>query len=79
MAKRGSLTRELTLAAKVSRRRKSESEQAYFNRIMLEVGGLSDDVRETITRGSGLVRLRMVDDAWRAPRKLGQFEVESVD
>jgi hypothetical protein len=49
MAKRGSLTRELTLAAKVSRRRKSESEQAYFNRIMLEVGGLSDDVRENLS------------------------------
>jgi hypothetical protein len=39
MAKTVSITRELIRATNISRRRKGESEQAYFNRIVLEVGG----------------------------------------
>jgi len=49
MAKKVSITRELIRAANISRRRKSESEQAYLNRIVLEVGGLSDDARASLT------------------------------
>jgi hypothetical protein len=41
MANQRSVIRELIRATKVSRRRKSESEQAYLNRIVLEVSGLS--------------------------------------
>jgi hypothetical protein len=49
MAKKVSITRELIRASNISRQRKSESEQAYFNRIVLEVGGLSDDARANLT------------------------------
>jgi hypothetical protein len=45
MAKKISITRELIQATNISRRRRSESEQTYLNRIVLEVGGLSDDIR----------------------------------
>lgn len=46
MAKKVSITRELMSATNpnISRQRKSEPEQAYFNRIVLGVDGLSDDV-----------------------------------
>jgi len=49
MAKKVSITDELFRASSISRRRKSESEQAYFNRIVLEVGGLSDDARASLS------------------------------
>jgi hypothetical protein len=49
MAKKFSITRELIRATNISRRRKSESEQAYLNRIVLEVGGLSDDARASLS------------------------------
>ena len=49
MAKKVSITRELIRATNISRRRKSESEQAYFNRIVLKVGGLSDNARATLS------------------------------
>jgi hypothetical protein len=49
MAKKVSITRELIRAANISRRRRSESEQAYLNRIVLEVGGLSDDARASLS------------------------------
>ena len=49
MAKKVSVTRELIRATNISRRRKTESEQAYFNRIVLEVGGLSDDARASLS------------------------------
>jgi len=49
MAKQGSVIREMVRATKVSRRRKNESEQAYLNRIVLEVGGLSDDARANLS------------------------------
>jgi len=49
MAKKVSITGELIGATDISRRRKSESEQAYLNRIMLEVGGLSDDARVSLS------------------------------
>ena len=49
MATKASLLRELVHITNISRRRKSESEQAYFNRIVLEVGGLSDDIRVNLS------------------------------
>jgi hypothetical protein len=49
MAKKTSLIREFMRATKISRRRKSESEQAYLNRIVLEVGGLSEKVRANLS------------------------------
>jgi hypothetical protein len=49
MAKKVSITRELIRATNISRRRKSESEQAYFNRIVLEMGGLSNDARASLS------------------------------
>jgi hypothetical protein len=49
MAKKVSTKRELIRATNISRRRKSESEQAYFNRIVLEVGGLSNDARASLS------------------------------
>jgi hypothetical protein len=49
VAKKASLTREFMRATMVSRRRKTESEQDYLNRIVLEVSGLSDDVRANLS------------------------------
>jgi hypothetical protein len=49
MAKKASLIRELIRATKVSRRRKTESEQAYLNRIVIEVGGLSEKARANLS------------------------------
>jgi hypothetical protein len=49
MAKKVSITRELIRATNISRRRRSESEQAYFNRIVLEVGGLSANARASLS------------------------------
>jgi hypothetical protein len=49
MAKRTAVIRELIRATNISRRRKSESEQAYLNRIVLEVGGRSDDARASLS------------------------------
>jgi hypothetical protein len=49
MAKKPFLSRELIRITKTSRRRKSESEQAYLNRIVLEVSGLSAEARANLS------------------------------
>jgi hypothetical protein len=52
MAKKVSVTRELIRAIDISRRRKSESKQSYFNRIVLESERTSDDTRASLSSGA---------------------------